>query len=62
MTAKGAVLLHAITLTFICKLCLAEAVAAMKRIQQFLLLPETEEQPQAAEPQAVMVRGGERTL
>jgi hypothetical protein len=34
----------------------------MKRIQTFLLLPETEEQPQAAEPQAVMVRGGTRTL
>jgi hypothetical protein len=30
----------------------------MKRIQAFLLLPESEEQTQAAEPQAVMVRCG----
>lgn len=33
----------------------AEAIAAMTRIQKFLLLPETEEQDKAAEPQAVMV-------
>ncbi|KAF6262121.1 P-loop containing nucleoside triphosphate hydrolase protein [Scenedesmus sp. NREL 46B-D3] len=31
-----------------------QAVAAMRRLQAFLLLPETEEQPQASEPQAVM--------
>jgi hypothetical protein len=36
---------------------LAEAIAAMKRIQAFLLLPETEEQLQASEPQAVIVSG-----
>lgn len=29
----------------------------MKRIQAFLLLPETQEQPQASEPQAVIVSG-----
>jgi hypothetical protein len=33
----------------------AEAIAAMKRIQAFLMLPETEEQQQASEPQAVIV-------
>lgn len=32
----------------------SEAIAAMKRIQAFLLLPETQEQPQASEPQAVI--------
>jgi trans-2-enoyl-CoA reductase len=35
----------------------AEAIAAMRRIQAFLLLPESEQQPQAAEPQAVIVSG-----
>lgn len=33
----------------------AEALAAMRRIQAFLLLPESEQQTPAATPQAVIV-------
>lgn len=33
----------------------AEAIAAIRRIQAFLMLPESEQQVPAAEPQAVIV-------
>jgi hypothetical protein len=41
-------------LTFYCLLH-AEAIAATRRIQAFLLLPESEQQVPAFEPQAIIV-------
>jgi hypothetical protein len=43
------------TLPVCCMLLSAEGLAAMRRIQAFLLLPESEQQTPAATPQAIIV-------